>query len=162
VGSYDEVYRALHQAAVRYVVVGGTAVVLQGYARLTVDLDLVVDLSPDQALAAVRALVGTGLRSRLPVEPEAFADPATRRHWVENRNLQVFSFHDPDDPRREVDVFATEPMPFGELHDAATVVPIAGVPVRVASRRHLIDLKRRAGRPRDLDDVAALEALGDD
>jgi hypothetical protein len=158
-GSYDEVFRALHGAGVRYVVVGGTAVVLQGHARLTLDLDLVVDLSPDQAAAAMRALTGMGLRPRLPVDPESFADPTTRNSWVEQRNLLVFSLFDPDEPRREVDLFATEPLPFDELYDDASTFTVGGVDVRVASRRHLIAMKREAGRPRDLDDIAVLESL---
>lgn len=158
-GSYDQVYRAFHAAAVRYVVVGGTAVVLHGHARLTVDLDVVLDLSAEQAAAAVRALTGIGMQPRLPVDPQQFADPETRRTWVEQRNLLVFSLFDPADPRREVDLFATEPLPFDELYHQATTFVIAGVPVRVASRQHLIAMKRQAGRPRDLDDVAVLEAL---
>lgn len=160
-GSYDEVYRALHAAGVRYVVVGGTAVVLQGHARLTVDLDLVLDLSSDRVSAALEALMAVGLRPRLPVDPLAFADPSTRRSWVEERNLLVFSLFDPDDPRREVDLFATEPLPFEELHREASSFSISGVPVRVASRRHLVAMKRQAGRPRDLEDVAVLESLDD-
>jgi hypothetical protein len=162
VGSYDDVFRALHDADVQYVVVGGTAVVLQGHARLTIDLDLVVNLSEKQAVAAIRALTGLGLQSRLPVDPETFAEAATRRTWVEERNLKVFSLFDPQSPRREVDLFAFEPLPFDELHAGATTFVIAGVPVRVASRRHLIEMKRQVGRPRDLDDIAVLEALGDD
>jgi predicted nucleotidyltransferase len=158
-GSYDGVFRALSAASVRYVVVGGTAVVLQGHARLTVDLDLVVDLAPEQVSAALEALTGIGLRPRLPVDPQAFADPATRRSWVEQRNLLVFSLFHPEQPRCEVDLFATEPLPFDELYTDASTFRIAGVDVRVASRAHLIAMKRQAGRPRDLDDIAVLEAL---
>ena len=40
------VFAALDEAGARYVVVGGLAVVLHGYARLTSDIDLVVDLRP--------------------------------------------------------------------------------------------------------------------
>ena len=105
------------------------------------------------------ALGGLGLRPRLPVPAEQFADPATRQQWVEQRNLMVFSLYDPDSAWREVDLFATDPLPFEELYDDATVVEIGGTPVRVASRRHLVAMKRSAGRPRDLDDVAALLAL---
>lgn len=158
-GLYDDVYVALHGADVRYVVVGGTAVVLQGHVRMTVDLDLVLDLTRDSVLAAVTALQGLGLRPRLPVRAEQFADPETRREWVEQRNLLVFSFFDPDDSLREVDLFATEPLPFDELHDQADVVALAGVPVRVASKDHLLIMKRAAGRPHDLGDIAALEAM---
>jgi hypothetical protein len=159
VGIYDDVFVALHHAGVRYVVVGGTAVVLQGHARLTVDLDLVVDLAAEPAGAAMRALTGLGLQPRLPVAATDFADEATRRGWVEHRNLKVFSLFDPASPAREVDVFATEPLPFDDLASAATVVAIAGVPVKVASRQHLIALKRLAGRPQDLADIEALEQL---
>ena len=160
-GIYDDVYVALEQAGVRFVVVGGTAVVLQGHARLTIDLDLVIDLDPGPASGAVRALTELGLQPRLPVDPLDFADPEIRGNWIEHRNLLVFSFFDPATPRREVDLFAVEPLPFEELHDQASVVDVAGVAVRVASRRHLIAMKRQAGRPRDLEDIAVLESLDD-
>jgi hypothetical protein len=159
VSAYDEVLRALHASGARFVVVGGTAVVLQGYPRLTVDLDLCLDLDQGPLTAALAALASAGLRPRLPVAAEQFADPERRRSWVEERNLLVFSLYDPDDPRREVDLFATEPVPFDELWRGADVVEIAGVPVRVASVQHLLRMKRLAGRPRDLDDIAALEQL---
>lgn len=152
-------HAALHDAGVRYVVVGGTAVVLQGYTRMTVDLDLVLDLSPASALAAVQALQRVGLRPRLPVAAEQFADPEVRRVWVEQRNLLVFSFFDPSDSLREVDLFASEPLPFEQLYEQADVVSLAGAPVRVASKEHLLTMKRAAGRPQDLGDIAALEAM---
>ena len=46
--------------------------------RLTVDVDLIVDLDRDEALRAIDALVGIGLRPRVPVNPRDFADPAWR------------------------------------------------------------------------------------
>jgi len=159
VGIYDDVFIALHGARVRFVVVGGTAVVLQGHARLTIDLDLVLDLAAEPAAAAIHVLTELGLRPRLPVPAADFADEATRRDWVEHRNLQVFSLFDPDRPAREVDLFATEPLPLDELERDATVFPISGVPVKVASRQHLIEMKRRAARPQDLADIAALQEL---
>lgn len=158
-GLYDDVHRALHGAGVRYVVVGGTAVVVQGYARLTVDLDLVVDLAPTSARAAVSALTALGLLPRLPVPAMQFADPDLRRDWVERRNLRVFSLYDPANPLREVDLFARDPLPFGELYAAADVVEIAGTAVRVASKEHLIAMKLAAGRPQDLADIHALRQL---
>jgi len=161
VGLYDDVFAALHRAGVQYVVVGGVAVVLQGHLRTTVDLDLVVDLAAEAASKAVAALTELGLEPRLPVPAADFADPEIRRTWVAERNLQVFSFYDPKNPMREVDVFATEPVPLQTLLADAATVDIGGTPVAVASRRQLIAMKRRAGRPQDLADVAALEALDD-
>lgn len=159
---YREVFAALAAEQVAYVVVGGTAVVLQGHARMTVDLDLVVDLSPGGVRRALSALLGLGLQPRLPVDPYDFADPRIREQWRTQRNVTVFSLYDPADPFREVGLFAAEPLPFAELAAAASIVDIGGVPVPVASVEHLIAMKRAVGRPRDLEDVAALERLQED
>ncbi len=39
---FEPIFDALNEGGVRYVVVGGFAVVLHGHVRLTVDLDLVL------------------------------------------------------------------------------------------------------------------------
>lgn len=153
------VVRALRDADVRFVVVGGVAVVVHGHPRMTVDLDLVVELQRDNARRAIEVLSGLGLVPRLPVPATDFADDDVRRSWVEDRNLTVFSMHDPADPRREVDLFADPPLPWDQLWAEVREVDVAGVAVPVASIPHLIQMKRIAGRPQDLADIAALEAL---
>lgn len=158
-GLFDSVLVALHDAGVRYVVVVGVAVVAQGHPRLTADIDLVVDLDGDNLAAAVSALQRLGLRPRLPVPAEAFADPATRQRWIEERNLTVFTLHDPDRPGREVDLFAEPPLPFEDLWRHADRVALAGIHVPIASIDDLITMKRAVGRPQDLADIAALEEL---
>ncbi|MEX0658025.1 MAG: hypothetical protein WD080_02730 [Egibacteraceae bacterium] len=157
-----DVLRALHEAEVRAVVVGGVAVVLHGHPRLTADLDLVLDLASDNVTRALVTLQQQGLRPRLPVAPEQFADPVIRERWQRERDLTVFSLHDPADALREVDLLAESPVPFAELWAASRVVLVADVPVRVAGLDHLLAMKRAAGRAQDLADVAALEALRDD
>lgn len=153
------ILRALSEADVSFVVVGGVAVVLQGHPRMTVDLDLVLDLSAENAATAVRVLLDLGLRPRLPVDPFDFADEAVRATWIRERNLTVFSLHDPTDPRREVDLLARPPIPFAELHDDASDVELEDLRVPVASRTHLIAMKLEAGRPQDLVDAQALTEL---
>ena len=61
---YEPLFRALNASGTRYVVVGGVATVLHGYARLTADIDLIVDLEESVAARAMRALAGLGLRPR--------------------------------------------------------------------------------------------------
>lgn len=153
------ILRALRDAEVDFVVVGGVAVVLHGHPRMTIDLDVVVDLERENVQRAMEALTAVGLRPRLPVDAASFADPGQRRAWIEQRNLTVFSLHDPADPRREVDVFAEPPLPWERLVAGSTTVDVDGVDVRVASRADLITMKQAAGRPQDLADVAALQAL---
>lgn len=156
---FEPILEALNAAGVRYVVVGGVGVVLQGHPRLTADLDLAVDLSTEQARRAVHSLTGLGLRARAPVDATAFADAAERARWISERGMRVFSMVDPNDPLRSVDLFVDEPIPFEELFERADSVELTRTVVRVASIPDLIQLKRLAARPQDDADVAALEAI---
>jgi len=151
-------------ADVRYVVVGGVAVVLHGHPRLTADLDLAVDLEPPAAQRAIGALTGLGLQPSAPVRAEDFADPDLRSAWKRERGMPVFSMVVTADPLRAVDLFVDEPIPFEELYARSVALDVAGTPVRVASIEDLITLKQRTGRLQDEADIAALrelEKLGD-
>jgi hypothetical protein len=157
---YDDVFAALDAAEVPYVVVGGLAVILHGRARSTVDLDLVIDLAAGPARRAMSALTGLGLRPRVPVDAGDFADADKRRDWAENKHMQVFSFYDPTNPMREVDVFMQYPIEMEDLVRDAATVEYDGRSVRIASVKHLIQMKQAAGRPQDLEDIARLQELG--
>ncbi|MCC6850014.1 MAG: hypothetical protein IT294_16035 [Deltaproteobacteria bacterium] len=155
----EPLFEALNRADVRYVVVGGVATVLQGFARLTADVDLVVDLTPSEARKAIDALVGLGLRPRPPVDPAAFAEPAVRQSWIRDQGMRVFSLWDPSQPMREVDLFVEHPIDFEGLFARAETVALDTTTVRVASIPDLIALKRLANRPQDVADIEALQAI---
>jgi predicted nucleotidyltransferase len=159
VSLFESVFAALNHSGARYVVVGGVATVLHGHARLTADIDLIVDLAPAAARAVVEALAGLGLRPRAHVPLSAFADPAARAEWVRGKSMKVFSLWDPANPMREVDLFLEHPLPFDELWARAIEVTLDTTTVRIASLDDLILLKRLAGRPEDLQDIAALEFI---
>ncbi len=156
---FEPLFKALNDAGVRYVVVGGVAVVLHGHARLTVDVDLVVDLDEGQALSAIDALVKMGLRPRVPVNPRDFANRSVREAWIRDRGMQVFSMFDPSNPMRVVDLFVDHPVPFEELWARSLEFELRDTTVRVASIPDLIHLKRLAGRPQDQDDIERLESI---
>jgi predicted nucleotidyltransferase len=161
---FEPVLHALNDAGVRYLVVGGVAVVLHGYLRTTGDLDLVIELQPENLLRALDALERAGFRPRPPVPLRSFADPDTRRSWIETKNLRVFSLWHADLPGFEVDLFVEEPFDFDQAWERRVTVQLGGTNATVVSLADLLSLKRRAGRARDLEDVDALEALarGDD
>jgi hypothetical protein len=54
---FEELLAYLEENGVRFVVVGGIAVVIHGFARLTADIDLVIDLEKSNVLRCVNALV---------------------------------------------------------------------------------------------------------
>lgn len=157
--SIETLFATLNAAGVRYVVVGGLAVVLHGVTRFTADVDLIVDLSEAEARRAIDALTATGLVPRAPVPASAFAEARTRQSWQRDKHMQVFSLYDPADPLRVVDLFVDDPLPFADLWQRSVELPLRGVPVRTAALADLLELKRRAGRPQDLADIEALERL---
>jgi len=161
-GMFEELFELLNQAGVRYVVVGGLAVVLHGHPRLTADVDLVVDLDPAAAELAIRTLTAMGLKPRIPVDPAAFADSVQRQAWIDERGMTVFSLYDPSNALRSVDLFVEAPFPFEDLWSRSKLISLPSGDVRVASIDDLINMKRIAGRPQDSEDIKALEVLRDE
>lgn len=124
-------------------------------------LDLIVQLESENVLRALRALASLGYRPRASVAAEDFADESLRESWIREKNLQVFSFWSHDSPGLEVDLFVREPFDFDAAYTSTEEIRLESTIVRVVPRQLLIEMKRRAGRPRDLEDVEALEALGE-
>lgn len=155
----ERVFGALEASGARYLVVGGVAVVLHGHPRFTADLDLALALDPANIEAALSALEGIGYRPRAPVPLRAFADLEQRADWERTKGLTVFSLWSADLPGTEVDLFASDPLPFEPAWGRRLRAQVGGLSVNVASLGDLIEMKRRAGRPQDLDDVRELEAI---
>ena len=156
---FEPILARLNEEGGRYVVVGGLAVVFHGHARLTVDLDLVVDLAPDAARRTIAALLAIGLQPLAPVDAFEFADATKRRQWIDEKGMRVFSLFDPAQPLRTVDLFVESPLDFEELWRDSESVQLRSTAIHVASIPHLIRLKRLAGRSQDRDDVARLEEI---
>lgn len=149
----------LEEAGVRYVTVGGVAVILHGYGRLTGDVDVFIALDPENATKAMRALTNLGLKPKAPVDPMDFADPDIRNRWRDEKGMMVFSMIDPARPFFAVDIFVEEAIPFNDLLLRSVVVETEDGPIRVCSYEDLIDLKLKAGRPQDLADVHELRTI---
>ncbi len=132
---------------------------MHGHARLTADIDLITDLHPLQARKTVEALVRLGLKPRAPVDASEFADPACRESWIRDKGMRVFSFWDPSNPMREVDLFVEHPIPFESLYERSKEIRLSRSTVRIAAIEDLITLKQIAGRPHDQQDIEALRQL---
>jgi hypothetical protein len=142
-GDLERIFLALERANVRYLVVGGVAVVLHGHPRLTADLDLVIALDADNVRAAAEALRSLGYTPRAPVSLDAFADPAVRREWIEEKGLTVLSLASPELPLTEVHLFAAEPFPFDAAYRRALRVTIGGAVISVAGLEN--EIRREDG-----------------
>jgi hypothetical protein len=151
--------QAFDREKVSYVVVGGLAVVLHGHERLTGDVDIVVQLEPKNAGKAIDVLMAQGYGCRVPEDPKRFIDPATRARWISEKNMKVFSFFHKIHPVFGVDIFVEYPVDFEGLYGRSVLKSLGTVQVRVASLEDLIDMKKKVGRPKDLEDVRWLEGI---
>ena len=149
-----KVCSALNDLKVPYAIVGGYAVVLHGFARGTVDIDLVVRCSLKHLQNAEAALKRIGLVSRIPITAEDLF--RFKEEYIQKRNLITWNFYDPLNPLHQVDIVITY-----DLKNADHVRKIRmpqGV-VSVLALEELIKMKKASGRPQDLEDVKALSSL---
>jgi len=148
--SFDplEILRVLGQHEVPLIVIGGFAVAAHKVIRATRDLDIVTDRSWAAAEWFARALQS--------LDAVPLSDPAIE--WI------------PEVLARPINIRIGTP--HGELHvlnDTGGIPPFSGlqsttivvgdVEIQVASLAALREMKRAAGRPKDLIDLAELDAI---
>ena len=150
--------RTLAQSGLEFVIVGGVASSLHGGSRLTHDIDIVPSLDPVAWRRAVDVIWAAGGRPRIPESQEAIGDVANVRVWMRDKGMLALSFRSPDGTV-EIDLHVAESHRLKELQRNAVTVDLDGIRYYVASLDDLIDMKRRAGRPQDLLDIAELERL---
>jgi predicted nucleotidyltransferase len=147
-----ELLERLVEAEIRFVLVGGLAVNAWGYLRATRDIDLVPDPEPpnlEKLDALLRALGG-----RVDVDGRLLAASALATFLKVGDRTQVVT------ELGTVDILQGLPQipRFADLDAEATDVKIEGLVVRVCSYEHLVGMKQASERPRDRDDLEALEA----
>lgn len=158
--SFQAITAALKDAEVRYLVAGGLAVNAHGYVRMTMDVDLVIQLQLDNIIPAFRALVTLGYKPTVPVSVEQFADAQQREVWIREKGMTVLNFYSDQHPLTGVDIFVTEPFDFDAEYENALIGEMApGLSVRFVSIPTLIKMKETANRPRDLDDIQHLAMI---
>lgn len=81
--SVEAIVRALNNAGVRYLIVGGLAVNAHGFERMTKNVDQVIQLESGNVIKGLTALENAGFRPRVPITPEHFADASLRERWRE-------------------------------------------------------------------------------
>lgn len=148
-----EMIRALLDARVRFVVIGGVAASAHGSARVTVDLDICYDTTADNREALARVLAGwhgypRGIEPGLPFRMDA-------RTLANAEILTLTTDAGPIDLLQRV-------AGVGDYAACVAVgeeVSVEGLRFIVLGLPALIASKRAAGRPRDLEALRELEAL---
>ena len=142
---YMDMLKCLNKAGVDYIMVGGWAVNMHGYIRATIDLDIWIMTSRDNADKVYAALKDFGAPLS-DVTPEDFATDGT-----------IFQIGVA--PCRIDIINKIDGLTYEDASPRAVLKNIDDVPVRILSLEDLIANKRASGRTKDLADAEILEGL---
>jgi hypothetical protein len=157
---FYDLLRVLCEHEVAFVIIGGFAVSLQGYARTTKDIDIVPGPTRDNVSRLWDALASVAAR---PAEfndfkPEEMPVPFTREGLVESSgNWVLYTTLGRIDLMPYVEDTEGE-LTYEELRGSAERVDLeeVGHPIWAASVEHLIGMKEHANRDQDRIDITAL------
>ena len=138
----QEFLRLLNQHGVEFALCGGHAVAYHGYSRLTLDVDLLVLPTNENARRLSLVLKDFGFGDAgIPLA--AFAQEGTAVSLGVQPN--------------QIDLLTSmSSQPTAEVIRNSVPALFAGIPIRVAAKPDLIRAKRESGRPKDLADLHEL------
>jgi len=128
------------------VIIGALAFPHHGYARATLDVDIFIHPTENNAARALEALTRFGFDTA----DISVSDLLSYKLLVRDYSAQV-----------DIHPFVSG-VEFDEVWEGSVQSTISGIPVRVPSLDDLIRMKKAAGRPKDLEDLKYLEAIKTD
>lgn len=149
----SELLQRLVAGGVDFVVVGGIAAIAHGSPRLTQDLDICFATDPPNLRSLGTVLVDLDARLWQVAEEVPFVPDERTLGRAQILTLETRA------GRLDVMTRPTGSPPYDRLRESAARLEISGLRVLVASIEDLISMKRASGRPKDLADLAELEAI---
>lgn len=142
--SHLRLYRCLARYRVRYLLIGGAAVVIYGIPRNTLDIDIAIEPDIENAKRLFKALDDAGFGTIHLTSPEK----------IVKNELSVFN----DFIRLDI---LTKPkaIDFKKAWERRVIKRISGTPISLASISDIIRCKKAVGRAIDKEDVKILKGL---
>ncbi|MEX2596952.1 MAG: nucleotidyltransferase [Salibacteraceae bacterium] len=145
---FEEFASVMNAHGVRYLIVGGLAVVIHGYMRTTGDVDLWVENTNENISRMKDVFLEMGYSS-------VQVDDATN-HYKEGKKVTVYLDADSEIPIEFMPIYATS-VSFEKAWEIKEQHAFGGTFVNVVDVDTLLDMKIRAGREQDLRDVLELK-----
>ncbi|MBI3987868.1 MAG: hypothetical protein HY343_13165 [Lentisphaerae bacterium] len=144
---YKDILHALNGEKVKFLLIGAYALAAHGYPRATMDIDLWVMPSPDNADAVLRALERFGAPLQNLTKDDLLKDDTIFQIGMAPRRIDIIT--------------GASGLQFTKAFANSIAVDVDGIQVRIPSLDDLIANKRASGRTKDLADAEALESLRD-
>ena len=138
---------ALNKNEVEYLLVGGYAVILNGYRRTTGDMDIWINVTPENYRRLIKAFLNFGLPTV----------DITEENFLNNNEIEVFTY---GLPPVSIDILkVVKGCIFEEAYKLRSLYEEKGLLIRFIHLNTLIQAKKAAGRFKDLDDIEKLSCL---
>jgi len=144
---YEKLLAKLARAEVKFVIVGGVAVALNGFVRTTEDIDILIEPSAENVTRLLDELRNFGEGHARELSPGDFSDSEGAVRIIEEFPLDVFT--------------VMRGKRYADLDGSTKSTRIDDVEVRYLNTEALIALKSDSQRDQDRIDVSALRALKD-
>jgi hypothetical protein len=141
-----EVFKALDQQKVDYVLIGGVAVILHGMERLTRDIDIIVKMSPENIQKLRKAL-------QMVFEDDAIEEITLPELY----KFPVIRYGTPNEFYIDIMARVGELANFEDLE--YITIEYQGVKIRIAKPESLFKLKKDSIRDKDRIDAIFLKKL---
>ena len=146
--TFEKLLVILAEGGVDFVLVGGVAVTLQGYVRLTEDVDILIESSTTNIQRFLDSLADYGEGFARELSLEDFTDEEGAIRIVEETELS------------QINVFTRmSGLRYLDLKVDAPILSLKGHEIAYASKAALIRLKSNSVREKDQFDVVALKQL---
>jgi len=153
---YERILNELGRHKIKYLVVGGLAVNLYGYDRITGDLDIILLMTDVNVKKFIKVAEQFKLKPRVPVALKDFAVPRLRENWIKEKNMKAFTLYNPRNDAEHVDIIIDHPIDFQKAYKKREQIKSGGMNISLISLADLIRMKKAAGRERDKVDIKAL------
>lgn len=141
---FQDFIKCFNKHKVRYVLVGGYAVIYHGYNRSTGDLDIFVEAT----VANYNRIVQAFEEFKMPVFD------MTQSTFLNTESYEVFTF---GVPPVSIDIITVlRGVTFDEAFTMSTNGLIDGITIRVLLKNGLLLAKKLSNRPKDLEDIHQL------
>lgn len=95
----------------------------------------------------------------IPVPIESLKNPTQIEQWHREKGMLAFSLREPEPAGCMVDVLVRPDIAYERLAANATLGSFFGRTIKIAAIDDLLEMKRKANRPKDQLDINALEKI---
>ncbi len=150
---FDQILELLNRGGIRLIVIGGIAAIAHGNARATYDVDVVYSRDPENLKRLVRILS--------PHQPYLRGAPPGLPFTWDERTIRMGLNFTLTTTLGNLDLLGEVAGAgnYEQLLPHSVEMVLFGVKCRCATLDRLIQMKRAAGRPKDMETIAELQLL---